>query len=340
MRVVLAVCSSLWTVVVLGLVAVTAMAPQRNGLLALAEVATPFLFLSLLPFCALAAVPVRGAAMRARRWRTVMRLLLAASLVVAIGRLGPVWVSLPPAAATGLHVGVTSWNLETADADPVAVVDALRLAPIGIVALVELGKPKVGPISADAAIAARFPYQQFFPNDGSTGMGLLSSYPVLATGHSPENPALIWARLDLGEGRTLNVVTAHPMPATLVTLGTLPFPTRYDATQRDAEIRSVRDTVDGLLADGRPLILAGDFNVTDRELAYRDLSAGLLDAHLEVGLGPGSTWRPDPLKWLPLGIVRIDMAFGGNGARPVSMTADCTPRGSDHCLIQASMALP
>jgi endonuclease/exonuclease/phosphatase (EEP) superfamily protein YafD len=114
----------------------------------------------------------------------------------------------------------------------------------------------------------------------------------------------------------------------------------YNATPRDAQILTLRRTVDLLLAGGQPLILAGDFNVTDREPAYGDLARGLLDAHLEVGLGPGSTWRPNEIKWLPLGVARIDMVFGGNGVRPVSMTVDCTPRGSDHCLIRASMALP
>ena len=211
---------------------------------------------------------------------------------------------------------------------------------MGVVGLVELARPDADPIRADADIRARFPYQLLYPRDGSLGMGLLSSYPILESGRITDDPPVVWARLDLGGGRTLHVVVAHPLPATWHTLGPLPIPVDFDATPRDTQIRTLRGTVDRLLADGQPLILAGDFNVTDREPAYADLAGGLLDAHLEVGLGPGSTWRPDEIKWLPLGVVRIDMAFGGNGVRPVSMAVDCTPRGSDHCLIRASMALP
>lgn len=344
MRVWLCVFGSAWAVAVLTLSAVTAISPQRNGLLALAEIGAPFLLLSLLPFAVPAVWPLPLSRARVRRWVRVLRLCLVVALGVAVVRFGSVWVSIPPrsadADAIGTRVGVTSWNLETGQADPEAVIQQLRQAPKGVVGLVELAPANANPIRADDAVRALFPYQLLFPSDGSLGMGLLSSYPILESGRVKEDPPIIWARLDLGEGRTLSVVAAHPLPAQWHTLGSLPIPVDFDATTRDAQIRTLRETVDRLLVAGRPLILAGDFNVTDREPAYADLSRGLLDAHLETGLGPGSTWRPDEIKWLPLGIIRIDMAFGGNGVRPVSMAVDCTPHGSDHCFIRVSMALP
>lgn len=315
-------------------------APQRNGLLALAEVGAPFLFVSVLPFGLPAVLRLPSTAVRSRRWRAVLRGSIALAVAVAVVRFGPVWFSLPSADGSGTHIGVTSWNLETGEADPVAVVQQLRAAPTGVVSIQELAPLDADPVRADTVIRARFPYQLLYPRDGSLGMGLLSSYPIIESGRITDDPPVIWALLDLGEGRTLHVVAAHPLPVDWHTLGTSPIPVDYDATPRDAQILTLRRTVDLLLAGGQPLILAGDFNVTDREPAYGDLAGGLLDAHLEVGLGPGSTWRPDEIKWLPLGVLRIDMAFGGNGVRPVSMTVDCTPRGSDHCLIRASMALP
>jgi hypothetical protein len=68
---------------------------------------------------------------------------------------------------------------------------------------------------------------------------------------------------------------------------------------------------------------ARDFNVTDREPGYVDLSEGLVDAHAEIGQGPGSSWRPRPLKGLPLGILRIDYLFSANhfALSPSSQTA-------------------
>ena len=340
MRVWLVVAGSLWTLVVLAISVLTAVAPQRSGALALAEVGASFVLLSLLPWVPVALLELPPQLRLAHQLRTGLRITLGLAVALAVVRFGPVWVSLPPADAGGMRIGVTSWNLETGEADSEAVVQTLRNAPPGVIGLVELARANADPIKADAAIQARFPYQLIYPRDGSLGMGLLSSYPILESGRIADEPPVIWARLDLGKGRTLTVVEAHPMPAEVLPMTPFHLPLNYDASARDAQIRTLRQTVDGFLAGGQPLILAGDFNVTDREPAYGDLSRGLLDAHLEVGLGPGSTWRADPLKWLPLGIVRIDMVFGGNAVRPMTVMVDCTPRGSDHCLIQASLALP
>ena len=93
-----------------------------------------------------------------------------------------------------------------------------------------------------------------------------------------------------------------------------------------------------MIAAGRPLLL-GDFNLTDREPAFADLSAGLWDAHLEVGQGTGSTWRPSRLEFLPLGILRIDHFLGGPRTRPLTVGEDCTPMGSDHCILFGEAAI-
>jgi endonuclease/exonuclease/phosphatase (EEP) superfamily protein YafD len=91
---------------------------------------------------------------------------------------------------------------------------------------------------------------------------------------------------------------------------------------------------------GEPLLLNGDFNLVDREPAYGDLVDGLIDSQRAVGLGPGNTWRPDRFKGLPFGLLRIDYLFAGNGVQPTSIGPDCTPRGSDHCILAGTMALP
>jgi hypothetical protein len=65
----------------------------------------------------------------------------------------------------------------------------------------------------------------------------------------------------------------------------------------------------------------------------------LWDAHRDVGQGPGSTWRPSRLEFLPFGILRIDHLLGGPRTRPLSVGEDCTPRGSDHCILMGSIAV-
>ena len=102
----------------------------------------------------------------------------------------------------------------------------------------------------------------------------------------------------------------------------------------------VRRTIDPILAAGAPLLLIGDFNVVDREVGYGDLAAGLIDAQRAVGLGPGLTWRPRSFEWLPFGLLRIDAVFSANGVEPLDIGPDCTPRGSDHCILHATLELP
>ncbi len=74
-----------------------------------------------------------------------------------------------------------------------------------------------------------------------------------------------------------------------------------------------------------PVVMAGDFNMSDRQLGYRRMSAGLRDAI--TGAGWGRTTYPIGI-WAPL-LLRIDHVFeprewcsGGSGALQVP--------GSDH----------
>jgi hypothetical protein len=49
-----------------------------------------------------------------------------------------------------------------------------------------------------------------------------------------------------------------------------------------------------------------------------------------VGQGPGWTWRPDELTFLPFGLIRIDLQLSGGAIRPSSTWVDCSLPG-DHC---------
>jgi len=75
--------------------------------------------------------------------------------------------------------------------------------------------------------------------------------------------------------------------------------------------------------------LIGDFNVTHREPAYAVLAAGLRDAHVEAGLGPGFTWRPSRVAGVPVGVLRIDYILTSPDFAIGSVGLDCTDE-SDH----------
>ena len=86
------------------------------------------------------------------------------------------------------------------------------------------------------------------------GRVLLSRYPVLDSGVRLDpagrpGSGLLRARLDLGAGRTLTAVVAHPLPARAAPSSSLPL--SYRAAPRDAEIDFVRSVVDADIRLGR-----------------------------------------------------------------------------------------
>src|SRR5439155_14584693 len=120
-------------------------------------------------------------------------------------------------------------------------------------------------------------------------------------------PAVVWARVDLGHRRTMVIATAHaadPLPRDCPAFR----PGCFDPSRRDAQVLHVRASLDPFIAHGEPVILLGDFNLTDREAAYRDLTVGLWDAYRIVGAGFGSTWGPPMLLSRGIPLLRIDYA--------------------------------
>ena len=73
---------------------------------------------------------------------------------------------------------------------------------------------------------------------------------------------------------------------------------------------------------GETVIVAGDFNTAPTEPAFEQLVAGLADAHAEVGLGPGWTWRPSRMEGLGLGVLRSTWPYPARASDPSPSTND------------------
>jgi vancomycin resistance protein VanJ len=303
------------------------LAPRRSGPLALAQVFAPWLFLPLLfllPFAL------------ALRDRVLAGALVLAALAFGV-HLGPDYVpSRRPAAPDATPIRVTSWNI---------LLSNPRAARTGqdfdadVVGLVEVTRRQSDSLRDDKALRARFRYVLLRP---LAGRALLSRYPVLDSGIQSipggrPGTAMLWARLDLGRGQQLLVIVAHPLPARAQPSSELPL--RWDAAPRDAEIAFIRSFTDAQIAAGRRVVLMGDFNVTDREPAGRSLTRGLSDAHDVAGWGAGASWAPVALRKRGIALVRIDRILGGPGVVPTSFRTDCTFRGSDHCILAATVAV-
>jgi endonuclease/exonuclease/phosphatase (EEP) superfamily protein YafD len=320
-----------YPVVIAALSALNLVAPQRGGPLALSQVFAPHL---LIPVVVLA--PVAVAVVRAPR---ALRLGVVIALAIGAVRFGPGLVSIPPTppAQDETVVRIVSWNLEGGAPAAAELVAQLRASDADIVALQELTPEHAAAIRADAEVAARFSHTALVPRTGVGGIGILSRFPITLAADGI-NPVVQEVELELPD-RRLTVVNAHPFPPRYRLAPRIPLPLNYDPAQRDADILRVREPIDRAIAAARPLFVIGDFNLTDREPAFDDLSRGLWDAHDEVGQGTGSTWRPRPIEFVPFGILRIDHFLGGPGTRPLSVSEDCAPRRSDHCILSGSAAI-
>jgi vancomycin resistance protein VanJ len=318
-----------YPIAVAAICVVNAFAPQRGGAIALSQVFAPHLFLPVL-----ALVPV------ALGWGPRgLRLGVGVALAIGIVRFGPGLVSIPaaPPLPEETIVRFLSWNLAGGASAAGGIVAELRETEVDVVALQELTPEHAATIRADPVLTARFPYMALEPRGGSDGVGMLSRYPM-AEVTDQRNPALQVVGLELPDQR-LTVMNAHAV-APRFRYEELPaLPLGFDPAERDRDIQRIREAIDSELAAASRLVVVGDFNVTDREPGFSDLSDGLWDAHLDVGQGTGSTWRPNEIAFVPFGVLRIDYLLGGPGTRPIGIGQDCSAALSDHCLLTGTVAV-
>lgn len=188
-----------------------------------------------------------------------------------------------------------------------------------VVGLVELNSRwlrKLGPLRTD------YPFHFEIPDEATVGIALysklrLSNAQVLCLGES-ESPAIA-ATMETPDG-DIEIILAHPMS-----------PLDADHVQRrNAQLRTLGRYVSKL---DRPVVLAGDLNLTMWNRNYREFatSGGLHNARAGHGVGP--TW---PSVW-PLG-VPIDHVLGTAPVefRNFRVHGDI---GSDHLPVSAEFSL-
>ena len=304
------------------LLVVTWLVPGREGIPAVLTILAPHLALAALALTVVLAVLVRGGA---------LRLGLLVLVVVLLARVGGEWLSLPTAAGPASFT-IATWNMEWSEPDGPDAVAGLAALDVDVVALQELTPDQAASIEASPAVTARFPYRQLEPGSTRTGIGLLSRRPLTEV-EVGADPASVRATVR-GDGAPITVLTAHPYSPRIRTRTPIDLPVGYDVSDRDRRLAEIRTRLDAAIALGPPVILIGDFNVAPTEAAYRDLTAGLVDAHVEAGLGPGWTWRPELLGPLPAGVLRIDLILSTPDLVPVESRVVCRSVG-DHCQVMA-----
>jgi vancomycin resistance protein VanJ len=300
----------------------------EDGPVAIVQMLSPHIALATLP-----AIPV-AVATRSRP----LAVPILATMLLFVLRFGGEWTS--PAAGSVPAIGsasgelmVATWNIQAGSGAGDLAVELLRATPVDVVALQELTPDVASSIEADAALTARYPYRILEGREGVSGAGILSRFPVQSAEYA-RDPVRIEARLRL-PGGDLVILNAHPFPARINALAGIPA--GFDPAERNQETSQLWARVAELEVDGDDVLLIGDFNTAPTDPAFSRFTAGLHDAHAEVGWGPGWTWRPARFAFLGIGLLRIDLVLSTGDLVPVATSIACPPAG-DHCLLEATLS--
>lgn len=258
---------------------------------------------------------------------------LGAAAVFAV-RWGPRFREPPSStAAGGAALTVMTFNVLFRNRRPRATVAAIAAEDPDLVALQEL--PPGLAAHLVRALGQRYPHRVFVARRSPSGVGVASRYPLRDVRHFRLSRVGHWGQrmiVDAPSG-PITVFNVHPyIPRLrLATPGPKRWsPVWFDSGRRRAEIRRLLELVDRVHG---PLLVLGDFNMTEYSADYRSVKKRLGDAWLTAGRGLGLTFpralalpRLLPSPW-PL--LRIDYAWFSPELRPV-WARSAPSGGSDH----------
>jgi len=310
-----------WVALVLATIFVNTFLAQPFGPSALGAIFEPYLVLTAL----VAGIVV----FRAPHWAA--RVLVLAFIAVALTRYVPAWTSSPPESGAD-PLRVSAWNILAGEDAVARALEGISASNADLIGLQEL-EPQVA--AALTREATAFEFRGLTSVSTMSDVGLLSRHPILES-QTMTDLSVLRAVVGPPAAEPIVVYVVHPPLGRIVYLGNVPV--SVDFAVRDVAIARLRARVEVDIAHERSVVVLGDFNTTERERAYAQLSAGLRDAHLDAGLGPGLTWRPDPLSFLPFGMLRIDYVLSTPDLVATSSTVDCSLR-SDHCRVDVDLTM-
>lgn len=205
-------------------------------------------------------------------------------------------------------------------------------------------------IAADleARLGDSHPYRILFPAEGTTGIGIFSRYP-LRDGELLSDPGeeVGWWR----QGALAATVDWQGQPITLLDIHAAPPPSgvfdprwpRFFEAVTHLRERELATWMEWAAQQERPLIAAGDFNLSDQNAGYRLVAAHLRDAHRQAGWGWGHTWQAYSSRYagLPLfkRILRLDYVWYSDHWQPVEVHVAPWDGQSDHLGVVAVFSL-
>lgn len=175
-----------------------------------------------------------------------------------------------------------------------AVLTTIRREHTDLVAIQELNPRTAEAIQQD--LKSDYPFQVLNPQEGTSGMGVISRYPLYTTS---ETIAAEWSGnpqiLTLKWHETMVVLFHFHM------LAPNPLPGKTEGTIHERE-KQARAIASFAAAHPAPFIALGDFNSSDQSTAYTIITDGLVDSWREVGWGLGPTYPGINVDTLPMAL--------------------------------------
>ncbi|MEO8609499.1 MAG: endonuclease/exonuclease/phosphatase family protein [Chloroflexota bacterium] len=225
------------------------------------------------------------------------------------------WPRVPQIAPDKTRISLLSYNLNKNNASADAVIAIIRDANADVVALQELNP--VLAAAFDTELADVYPYRAFHPDESYPGQGIMSRYPIHDDSYWKINLGHQRAQIDVN-GSTITLYNTHPVHPFIREHGF------FDPALRTAEIE---DVLARAAHDSTPILIAGDFNMTDQTGDYQRIAAQFGDSYREVGWGLGFSF-PDLGQQILL--ARIDYVFHSRDFQAVEARVWPTSGGSDH----------
>lgn len=195
-----------------------------------------------------------------------------------------------------LTFNVASWTGDTAQ-----IASIVQSVDPDIVGFQEFLTPAADSLIAE--LTDRYPYHAVHPtNTFAIGMGFFSKYPIVDD--------MLFEDLDLGghrlrltlpDDRQITIFNVHPSPPQFIR--------GFDSSVRSGHIDEVLEVA---AQESGPVLLIGDFNITDQTEDYARIAAQYEDAFYNTGTGLGPTFpnlaRIPQSRFVPP-LLRIDFVF-------------------------------
>lgn len=283
-----------------------------------------------------AALPLALGLILARTRTALATLILLAILFLVAHPLLPSLSTILPANGGSATISIMTFNLGGGFTPPEPLAQTIAAAQADIVAVQELTSQSAAVLATE--LAAAYPYQILDPTIGSTG--LLSKLPIVSYEwlRPPNGRPFLHVVVDR-QGSALHIFAVHFQTPGILWWERLPLPRGLVEAGLEAEVAYLLPQV---AVVSEPVVVLGDFNMSDQSRAYTVMTAALQDGFRQAGIGLGRTF-PNNLHWagirIPFPLVRIDYVFHSPHLAATSAAVKCIAGQSDHCAVLVGLEI-